>query len=343
MDRISALIEYLDGRLGKHAGKFPEMQWHCPFCLNRRGSESAQAKFRFNADQGKGTCFRCGYGTRTVEKLLRDLNGGKLLASEQELLAGDIVPVDVSRLADEVLVRFYARHTAPVIGKLRPVPLPVEYVPLWTFPLHPIYVQGRAYLTKMRKLDPAKLEEYRIGYCAHGRYAQRVVFPVFQNGKQVYFTTRYAGDHEVKSLNPENASGFFHKTDVLYNYDQCVGKPEVYLGEGPLDTIAMNPAAGFLGKRVSPAQMDLLQALSEHGTKEFVVGLDPDASREAYDTFQDLSDNFPRVSYLPMSGGDPYDNRGNMKVLKLGRREMTVIDKVKGMIGNTRRLGRACY
>lgn len=330
------MVKYLDARMGGHVGAGPNVQWFCPFCKARRGDESDKRKFRLNVHTGEGMCFRCDYRCRTFARLLRDLNAGRLGQAEEELLAGGGSYASAASLRDAVLVNLFASDApSGTKSELAPVPLPAEFVPLWRLPVPPLARRGYTYLVNDRGLQPAAVARYKLGYCPTGRYAGRVIFPVRQNGECVYFTNRAAFATDLKTLNPENRPGFYGKSDCLFNFDRCAGKPQVSVGEGVLDVIAMEPGVGLLGKVASARQLDLLEELARRGTEEFTLGLDPDASREEYQTYQDMRDRFPRTTYLPLMDyglGDPHDSRGVMKALKLSRRGMTLVDRVRGVL-----------
>jgi len=333
------LIEYVDQRIGDHTGAWPEFQWFCPFCLDRVGNESTQRKLRLNATAGKAICFRCGYACDGWEKLLRDINGGKLLSNEAELLAGEVrLPEAGGSIRDELLVRFYAAGERND-RKLRPVPLPKEYIALAGQEKRVIFRQAFRYLTLPRPKGraipadqlPALLTKHRIGYCLCGEYANRIVFPVHQSGKQVYFTTRYCGDHFMKARNPKNAPGRYTKEDVLLGYDNAIGQETVVIVEGGFDMTAFDAAVGLLGKRISDNQLKLLETLAEQGTQEFVVGLDPDACKDAHETTRKLTGRLPKVTFLPITGGDPDEQRAKIPEFMALRRPMGVRDVLRNL------------
>jgi hypothetical protein len=331
----SAAVAYLDQRQGAHDGRWPEFQWACPFCVDLVGDESRKRKLRVNVAKQVANCFRCGFNG-TLADVFRGLNpGGKLLAHEIEILERAPEARDIRlSLAQEVLLKFYGRDRRKV-DELLPVPLPPEYLPL--DPNDPLTLFGYNYLTLPpaqggRQVDSAFIPLMQIGFCVTGRYQFRLVFPVVQGGQVVYFTTRYCGDHPVKSLNPKDERFRHTKGTCLLNYDVCFGEPVVGVVEGPLSAIGLHPAVCLLGKTVSPTQLGLLETLAANGTEEFVLGMDPDAGPEEYETYRELTGRLPKVSYLPLRDGDPDDMRkaGRMPELVESRREMTVADRVRG-------------
>lgn len=326
----TAVVEYLDSRQGGHSGRWPEYQWSCPFCVDLTGDESRKRKLRVNVAKHVANCFRCGFNG-TLADVFRGLNpGGKLLAHEVEILARAPEARDVRlTLSQEVLLKFYGREQVASYDLL-PVPLPPEYLPLDAN--DPLTRLGYCYLTIDRKVDPAFIPLMQIGFCLTGTYRLRLVFPVIQGGQVVYFTTRYCGDHPIKSLNPKDERFRHTKGTCLLNYDVCFGEPVVGVVEGPLSAIGLHPAVCLLGKTASETQIGLLETLAANGTKEFVLGMDPDAGPEEYETYRELSGRLPKVTYLPLRDGDPDDMRkaGRMPELVAARREMTTADRVRG-------------
>lgn len=326
------LLAYLDKRMGGHSGSWPEYQWFCAFCLDRRGSESNERKFRMNISKGRGMCFRCGYGCHSLEGLFKSLNGGGLTVDEQGLIDGEVRVSEMSSIRDELLVRFYATERIPAI---RPVPLPPEYIPLKgngnLAKVRPAFVylrQVRHFTTGLAQF----IERHRVGYCAFGDYAHRLIFPVMQGGKQVYFTSRYCGDHLLKGKNPKNQPNRFTKETCLLNYDGCAGAKRVFVVEGPLSMAAFEHPCALMGKALSDGQLHLLETLAEQGTEEFVLATDPDASREAAEVLRRMKGGLPRVSYLRLAGGDPFDLRESIGPFVDERRETVgLADALRGM------------
>lgn len=308
------LLQYLDRRIpGGHSGNWPEFQFFCAWCLQRKGSESSGRKFRFNAAKGQGKCFRCGYGCRTLEGLFKSLNGGNLTAEESDLIAGDVRSVTPDRIRDELLIRFYSTDR---VKPPRPVYLPSEYTPLAGNGNKLTCRPAFGYLRGVRGFTAglaAFLVKHAVGYCLTGDYAHRLVFPVRQGGRVVYFTSRFCGDHFQKAKNPKNEEGRFTRDLCLLNYDGCVGAKTVYVVEGPMSMAPFDHPCALMGKVLADGQLKLLETLADQGTEEFVLGTDPDASREASETFRRMKGSLPCVTYLRLDGGDPFDLRAEMQ------------------------------
>lgn len=321
------LMAYLDSRLGNHTGTGPEYQYHCFACVDRVGDESAKRKLWVNVTKGKAICYRCGYKAPSVRKLFLDMNSGHLRVEEIALLKGEVRTVELTQVRHTVLGMLYA--DAPAFADLWPVRLPVEFKMLsehrgglcragWS------YLQGRG-------VHPDVVAECQLGFCAAGDYGQRIIFPVFQHGKVVYFTNRSViHKHPIKSKNPPNVAGHFTKDHCLLGYDQCVGAPRVALVEGPFSWLGCigngMPALCLMGKTMSPVQEMLVGALVAHGLRELVVSLDADA--EAWKIYTSMLGRVPSVTVLPLEYGDPDDRKADLPDLMEERRALSVRDRV---------------
>lgn len=303
------VVRALDRRLGPHEGSWPEMQWACPFCLERRGRESAKKKLRVNMAKGYATCYSCGYGSRSLWSLFRGVFGA-ITPELKDVLSG--VDRYVDRSSDsvwaDVVSRIYADHV--VSSKtLEPQPLPAEALPIWggDKPCG----RARDYVA-YRGVSEAVGRLYDLRYCYSGRYAGHIVFPVYMGGTQVFWTTRVATreDVKIKSQNPANVDGFHSKKTVLLNYDNAVGQPVVFLTEGPFSCASFRRRGiASLGRKLSDAQVSLISALVPFGLKELVVAYDDDAWSEADEAAQMLGGRVPLVTIARFDYGDPNSRR----------------------------------
>jgi hypothetical protein len=331
----TALTDYLDRRLGGHDGQYPEYQWACPFCIDRRGDESSKRKLRVNVEKGVVICFRCEYAARNLMRMFRAMNGGKLYLAELALLRHAVqAAVPIRQLTARVWesIRGDVRQRGEV-APLRSVPLPGECVPMvrWA---SAVFRKPVTYMTQGRGMSLDEVacagERYEIGYCPTGMYSQRLIFPVRMGGEVVYHTNRFCGDHPAKSLNPPNVSGCFSRQNVLLGFDQCVGQELVALVEGPFDMLAFPSAVAMLGKSLSPSQIVLCEILAEMGTREFVVALDADADPSRI--VAALSGRVPAVSVLPLDYGDPWDRRNDLPDLLEARGSLGVEGRVRRIL-----------
>jgi len=105
---------------------------------------------------------------------------------------------------------------------------------------------------------------FGLGWCNAGRYANRLVFPVWENGKFVYFQARAMwaerpGERYVKALNPSAIPGSTVSSEVLMNLDTAKAYPRVVITEGPMDCVRVGPAGVCtFGKKISATQIGKL-------------------------------------------------------------------------------------
>lgn len=305
------LLPWLTDRLGSYIGHGPEYEFQCPFCLERRGSESTKRKLRVNAVKGAAYCHRCGYAARTVKQLLLDITDGRADAATQEVFEGAPVTA-VSDLRDRIASLSAPDKPVP----LEPVLIPEETIPLWPyvggekvpFRIRPAF----AYLRR-RGVTDEMIVNYDIGYCAAGRYARRLVFPVYQGQEQIYFTTRDCGDSRVKSLHARSVDGFYTSKQCILNYDNLIGAPHIFLVEGPFDMMAFDHAGALFGKTASSAQIALLEVLVNAGLEELTVSLDADALADAYKLARAIVGIVPKVTVIELDEGDPWSRRADLQ------------------------------
>jgi hypothetical protein len=102
----------------------------------------------------------------------------------------------------------------------------------------------------------------------------------------------------------------------------------VAIVEGPFDAMAMPAAVALLGKKASARQLALFAQLARSGTEEFVISLDPDAAREA-DALRDQLSPLARVSYLPLTSGDPSSRAGEVQEMLAHRGDRVLTDRIR--------------
>ena len=300
------LLAYLDRKLDPHDGHGPEFAFFCPFCIHRLGDESDKPKLRVNLDKGMACCFRCEYGCKSMKQLLRDINGGKLGVEELKVLQAEGVPVGAG-LVHTTVVQTLNPSKAKREDSLLAVPPPKEAIPLWGDGLDKIIARpAKIYLMK-RGVTKALLKRHRVMYCPTGKRTGHLVFPIFMEGKSVYWTTRFCGEAKMKSYNPSNTPGYYTREHVLLGYDACVAKSVVPIVEGPFSMMAFPHAVATMGKNISDYQVKLFEALAGYGTKEFVLALDAEVDPGPY--LRRLTPCLPLVSCLQLDWGDPWDRR----------------------------------
>lgn len=322
---MATLIEYLTKRLGVPTGNGPEYQFYCPACIDRHGSESSKRKLGLNIVLQRGQCWRCEFKFRRLAYLFRYLNGGFLTIQEKILLKEDPpIPLESVRKTVVSLLRTGKKREAP----LRRRKLPDHHVQLTRANIdRPALRRAGAYLRR-RKVPLERALAFQLGFCTSGEYAGYLVFPVFQGGELVYWTTRYCGKHFIKSKNPPKEDGAYSREHCLLNYDNVIGEPVVSLVEGGFDCMIPTPAVGLMGKVMNPVQARLFDGLVEYGLEELVITLDPGTGAAVDEIRDELSDRVPKVSVVYLGHGDPAERAEEMPELLLTRRQPTLRDRV---------------
>jgi hypothetical protein len=195
-----------------------------------------------------------------------------------------------------------------------PVPpeLPGELTRVDRLPAgHPV----REYLTS-RKFDVQELAEDRqISYCTRAFYRfrsaeNRLIIPVYQNGKLAGWQARYLGVIAPGQKIPKylTMTGM-RKSEVLYGHDLAFNHGFVVICEGPTDCWRFGPeAVALFGKTMSPRQRDMIVGHPAWARNCIVVLLDADARAETDRIAVDLGQyarNVLRVDLPP--GYDPAD------------------------------------
>jgi hypothetical protein len=181
-------------------------------------------KLYVNPHKNMAHCWRCGYKTRNAERMCR-----------QEGLS---IPAGVSwGIAQQA-----ARPTES------PCRLPDEYTTNFQLP------GGDAawgYLQHARRLSRATIFGYDIGFCPSGRYARRVILPIYQQGTLISYQARAVDDGvEPKYLGPPGP-----RRKALFNLDRAARSRVLLLVEGIFDALTLPDfAVATLGKQLTEEQ-----------------------------------------------------------------------------------------
>lgn len=217
--------------------------------------------------------------------IARILSGGLLTAS-------DLAQIPMTELVQNV----------EAAGNMDPIL--IDYPENWAL----MSDHARAYCWR-RGIHPESIVNFGLFWCPTGRYANRLIFPVYERADFVYFQARAMwepkpGDRFIKSLNPSRTENAAVSSEVLMNLDVASNYERVCLTEGPVDCIhAGYDAVCTFGKSLHTVQIaKLLRA----GVKKIDIMWDADAFKEACVTGLALTSLFDvRIVQLPY--GDPGD------------------------------------
>ena len=125
-------------------------------------------------------------------------------------------------------------------------------------------VDGTLPYLQKRGIMLSDARAFGLAWCPAGRYANRLIFPVWEGGQLVYFQGRAMWEEKdqpwgmryIKSLNPPNQEGAAGASEVLMNLDVARHHPRVAMVEGPIDCVKTGPSAvATFGKKISGMQI----------------------------------------------------------------------------------------
>lgn len=157
---------------------------------------------------------------------------------------------------------------------------------------------------------------FGLGWCSAGRYRGRMIFPVWEEGRFVYFQARAMwdpkpGETHIKALNPPSMRGAAVSSEVVMNLDQARLYPRVAIVEGPVDAVKTGPdAVATFGKQLHAVQVAKLRRAGVRAVDLMWDGPSATEPRGAWDEMLAavplLSTLFDvRLVFLPQ--GDPGD------------------------------------
>lgn len=122
-------------------------------------------------------------------------------------------------------------------------------------------ILGNIPYCERRGISAQDVIDFGLGYCDVGRYRNRLIFPVWESGKLLYYQARAMwdprpGEKFVKALNPPSVPGAPGPADVLMNLDVARHFPRVAIVEGPIDCVhAGLDSVCTWGKKISDKQI----------------------------------------------------------------------------------------
>jgi DNA primase len=288
----SNLVAFLE-RILKESGRIRtgnNFQVHCPFChypIERKLELCLDPPYYWH-------CWHCDAKGRGFYTFLKKLNASHDLYVELESIVGKPVSnfIKVGNSFDPF------NRTEEVVEKVEELHLPVEFASLMNDDGSRQYNQAYNY-AKKRKITPADVVKYNIGYCSSGLYQDRLVFPSYnKDNKLNFFSARsYYDDSFMKYRNcdaSKNIVGFENLIDFDY---------PIYLCEGALDAISLRRnAIPLFGKTISDA---LRIAIAGSNCPEVNIVLDDDALKAALNISEFLTSIGKTTKLIRLQGKDP--------------------------------------
>lgn len=196
----------------------------CPLCVVRTGTPDKRGSLSIYVSEGYYVCHRCGLRSR-------------------------FEPDDAVRTR-------YEQTSRPEGSAPMPIRPPEGFRPLAEEPAMSAltFLPARSYLAKRHVPVPLQ-QQLRIGACATGRFAGRVVVPILtREGEWLGYVGRAWRDHaSFPYLYPAG----MRKGEIIYNHDALLEETDepVLVVEGVFDALALWPhSVAVLGKLVPRAQ-----------------------------------------------------------------------------------------
>ncbi len=283
---VDAVIEYLvDHQIDVYQGRGDEWVMNCFHCSDRG------KHLYYNSKKHQFICFKCGWR-----------GSGYTLVDEFNEWYGYTGQVHLEN-----------SYQPMVQQELVLAPKELVHLPVGAYPLTEEgenFRRARKYLFE-RGIDMDTIAEYQIHYTHFGRFAGRVIFPIFYNGQLVSYVGRAINPAlSPKVLNPTSNEAN-PPSHYLYNYDRVRFYSSLVLTEGTFDCITTGVidyhygAVASFGKKLSQEQIKLI---FQSSFKEIIFAWDlRDAIPDIIKYAQEFAIFFPvRVVMLP-GDKDPND------------------------------------
>jgi len=253
-------LEKFIQRFGAQPGrKGGEWRMTCPLC--------GRDKLRVNVERKSWHCWYCeeyktGFDGRRIAvkgaggtlALIQLLEGCTKEQAVKMVLGRSFAPVDFGEPEDDDYEIEYLESVRTAVKPAVPI-LPPEG---WQTIEPSTYLQ-LPYLAS-RGITYQDVMQFGLFWCAQGKYANRIIFPVYEQNQLVYWQARamWDSDHKrfIKALNPGPVPNMAGASEVLFNLDIARQYERVVITEGPIDAIHVGPdAVCTFGKKISIVQI----------------------------------------------------------------------------------------
>jgi len=231
----------------RQSGSGAEWLLPCPVCAGHE-------HLHVNTDKRCAHCFRCGWRAGLLS-LLAALEGRTPAEVGRRIGRDDRGNADLEATRARVL-SLGARVPLPPTPAA--ISLPDAFIPLGQSHGPEIERHLKPFRTYLahRGIPADLIAHHGIGCALAGRYAARVLFPVYADGRLVAFQARdITGRSAAKYIGPPGV----RLGEALFNLDHARQHERIVLSEGIISAIRTGPdAVACFGKVLSPAQVALL-------------------------------------------------------------------------------------
>jgi len=175
--------------------------------------------------------------------------------------------------------------------------LPEGYMPLGRNRGTKLYKLAWDYLIHERKVNPAFIDKYQIGYTETGKRKFRIILPSKNvMGRFNYYDARsYMKDPKVPYMKPKGDE--VHKNDIIFNENFINWDLPIYIVEGVFDMFRIPNSIPILGKEISEL---LVEQLLKHNCT-VILCLDDDAIKKTDETCKLLSSLGLNVFFIDLT------------------------------------------
>lgn len=246
----------------------------CPYCGNVGAGR--KGNFEINTNELVFHCWACGVGG-TVRGLFLDFG------------------LPVSLLPETALGR---RHFLAI--EREPVRLPAESQPMFGGGL-PLAEFALQYLIEMRGMTKEEVHLYQLTYAYEGRYARRVIWPLYEGEELVYFVARRFMRNAGRAYDyPEH-----RRRSITPIYTGTSRRLTLVMVEGVFEIFKIQrlgySVMPLLGATVNPVQVSKLR---RRNFERYVVFLDRDAVRNSIKIAEALRAERLDATYVYSHGPD---------------------------------------
>lgn len=196
--------------------------------------------------------------------------------------------------------------------------LPEDYRPLGKHRNSPLYKLAWEYLVNVRKVSPALIDKYQIGYTETGNRRMRIIIPSKNaHGKINYYEARsyIEGPKVIPYIKPPSEE--VAKSDIIFNEYFINWNLPIFLVEGVFDMLRLPNAIPVLGKEISPLLIDHL--LKNNCT--IIMCFDPDAMEKTTEIYTLLTSLGLNVFFVDLRSYDKdiskiFEDHGKEEVAK---------------------------
>jgi len=255
-------LNILKRSLGNYYSSNEEMIFECPKCNHHK------KKLSVNIHKNVFKCWICDYRGKDLSALIPS---GRLKTEWRELTSTpDLARFeDLFREKEDLKIKHYLE-------------LPEHFVSLSEATLSSTGRRAKKYILN-RGISEEDILLYKIGFCYHGKYKNRIIIPSYDDcGELNFFVARSFVENQYKYMNPPASK------DVVFNDLFVDWEKPITLVEGFFDSVKYENSIPLLGSTLS-RKSKLFNKVIHSGTKVYIC-LDSDAKEKEFRIIKNLLD-----------------------------------------------------